>query len=131
MLIIDETYLIALVRGGCMNYLKLLMTLNLDLNNGNTGSVKFFRTNIYSIFIWFQVLIYYYQKENLTTELLLKEKFLSNISMPTVFKIEDNAVVKGYLSKVINEKDHRKFNILPSKVAVSEYEEWAQIYKGY
>ena len=114
-----------------MNYLKLLTALNLDLNNGNTGSVKFFRTNIYSIFIWFQVLIYYYKKENLTTELLLKEKFLSNISRPTVFKIIDNAVVKGYLSKVINEEDHRKFNILPSKVAVSEYEEWAQIYKGY
>tara|TARA_B110000238_G_scaffold122185_1_gene132314 strand:- start:263 stop:646 length:384 start_codon:yes stop_codon:yes gene_type:complete len=118
-------------RGFFMDYLKLLTTLNLDLNNGNTGSVKFFRTNIYSIFIWFQVLIYYYQKENLTTELLLKEKFLSNISRPTVFKIIDNAVVKGYLSKVINEEDHRKFNILPSKVTVSEYEEWAQIYKGY
>ena len=114
-----------------MDYLKLLTTLNLDLNNGNTGSVKFFRTNIYSIFIWFQVLIYYYKKENLTTELLLKEKFLSNISRPTVFKIIDNAVVKGYLSKVINEEDHRKFNIVPSKVTVSEYEEWVQIYKGY
>jgi hypothetical protein len=114
-----------------MDYLKLLTTLNLDLNSGNTGSVKFFRTNIYSVFIWFQVLIYYYQKENLTTELLLKEKFLSNISRPTVFKIIDNAVVKGYLSKVINEEDHRKFNIIPSKVTVSEYEEWAQIYKGY
>ena len=114
-----------------MNYLKLLTALNLDLNNGNTGSVKFFRTNIYSIFIWFQVLIYYYKKENLTTELLLKEKFLSNISRPTVFKIIDNAVVKGYLSKVINEKDHRKFNILPSTVTLREYEEWAQIYKGY
>jgi hypothetical protein len=118
-------------RGFFMDYLKLLTTLNLDLNNGNTGSVKFFRTNIYSIFIWFQVLIYYYKTENLTTELLLKEKFLSNISRPTVFKIIDNAVVKGYLSKVINEEDHRKFNIVPSKVTVSEYEEWVQIYKGY
>ena len=114
-----------------MNYLKLLTALNLDLNNGNTGSVKFFRINIYSIFIWFQVLIYYYKKENLTTELLLKEKFLSNISRPTVFKILDNAVSSGYLQKIINDKDHRKFNILPSKVTVREYEEWAQIYKGY
>ena len=130
MLIIDKPYFITHLEV-CMNYLKLLTALNLDLNNGNTGSVKFFRTNIYSIFIWFQVLIYYYKKENLTTELLLKEKFLSNISRPTVFKIIDNAVVKGYLSKVINEEDHRKFNILPSKVTLREYEEWAQIYKGY
>ena len=114
-----------------MDYLKLLTTLNLDLNSGNTRSVKFFRANIYSVFIWFQVLIYYYKKEDLTTELLLKEKFLSNISRPTVFKIIDNAVVKGYLSKVINEEDHRKFNIVPSKVTLREYEEWAQIYKGY
>ena len=83
------------------------------------------------MFIWFQVLIFYYKKENLTTEQLLKEKLLSNISRPTVFKIIDNAVAKGYLMKIVNEKDHRKFNILPSKVTVSEYEEWAQIYKGY
>ena len=114
-----------------MNYLKLLTTLNADLNNGNTGSIKFFRTNIYSIFIWFQVLIYYYKKENLTTELLLREKFLSNISRPTVFKILDNAVSKGYISKVINKTDHRKFNIIPSKITVDEYEIWTQIYKGY
>jgi len=114
-----------------MDYLKLLTTLNLDLNNGNTGSVKFFRISIYSIFIWFQVLIFYYKKENLTTEQLLKEKLLSNISRPTVFKIIDNAVAKGYLMKIVNEKDHRKFNIIPSASTVKDYEEWAQIYKGY
>ena len=114
-----------------MNYLKLLTTLNLDLNNGNSGSVKFFRTNIYSTFIWFQVLIYYYKKENITTELLLKEIFLSNISRPTVFKIIDNAVSKEYLIKVMNDDDHRKFNIKPSEIAIKEYECWAQIYKGY
>ena len=113
-----------------MNYLKLLTALNLDLNNGNTGSVKFFRINIYSIFIWFQVLIYYYKKENLTTELLLKEKFLSNISRPTVFKILDNAVSSGYLQKIINDKDHRKFDIKPSVATVKEYEKWAKIYDG-
>ena len=113
-----------------MNYLKLLTTLNLDLNNGNTGSVKFFRTNIYSIFIWFQVLIFHYRNENLTTEQLLKEKFLSNISRPTVFKIIDNAVAKGFLIKEINDKDHRKFNIKPSKATVKDYEKWAQIYDG-
>ena len=109
-----------------MNYLKLLTTLNADLNNGNTGSIKFFRTNIQ-----FQVLICFYKKENLTTELLLREKFLSNISRPTVFKILDNAVSKGYISKVINKTDHRKFNIIPSKITVDEYEIWTQIYKGY
>ena len=119
------------VNGCLMDYLKLLTTLNLDLNNGNSGSVKFFRTSIYSIFIWFQVLICYYKKENLTTEQLLKEKFLSNISRPTVFKIIDNAVAKGYLVKIINNKDHRKFNIKPSATTVKEYEEWVQIYRGY
>jgi hypothetical protein len=119
------------VNGYLMDYLKLLTTLNLDLNYGNPSSVKFFRTSIYSIFIWFQVLIFYYKKENLTTEQLLKEKFLSNISRPTVFKIIDNAVAKGYLVKIINNTDHRKFNIKPSASTVKEYEEWAQIYKGY
>jgi hypothetical protein len=114
-----------------MDYLKLLTALNSDLNNGNTGSIKFFRTNIYSIFIWFQVLIYHYKNENLTTEQLLKEKFISNISRPTVFKIIDNAVSKGYLVKTINPKDHRKFNIKPSETTLKDYEEWAQIYKGY
>ena len=119
------------VNGYLMDYLKLLTTLNLDLNNGNPSSIKFFRTSIYSIFIWFQVLICYYKKENLTTEQLLKEKFLSNISRPTVFKIIDNAVAKGYLVKIINSTDHRKFNIKPSANTVKEYEEWALIYKGY
>ena len=113
-----------------MNYLNLLTTLNADLNNGNTGSIKFFRTNIYSIFIWFQVLIFHYRNENLTTEQLLKEKFLSNISRPTVFKIIDNAVSSGYLLKIINDKDHRKFDIKPSIATVKEYEKWAQIYDG-
>ena len=117
--------------GYLMDYLKLLTTFNLDLNNGNPASVKFFRTSIYSIFIWFQVLIFYYKKENLTTEQLLKEKFISNISRPTVFKIIDNAVAKGYLVKIINNTDHRKYNIKPSATTVKEYEEWAQIYKGY
>ena len=114
-----------------MNYLKLLTTLNLDLNNGNTGSVKFFRISINSTFIWFQVLIFFYKKEDLNTEQLLREKFLSNISRPTVFKIIDNAVAQGYLIKVVDSKDHRKFNIKPSKITVKEYESWAQIYKGY
>ena len=114
-----------------MNYLKLLTALNHDLNNGNTGSIKYFRLNIYSVFIWFQVLIYYYNKENLSTELLLKESFLTKISRPTVYKILDNAVAYGYLTKVVNNTDHRKFNIIPSKKTVNEFETWGQIYKGY
>ena len=114
-----------------MNYLKLLTTLSSDLNMDNTGSVKYFRTNIYSTFIWYQVLIYHYNKENLTTEELIKEKFLSNISRPTVFKTLDNAVAKGYIVKIINANDHRKYNIKPSKISIDEYEEWVQIYKGY
>ena len=77
------------------------------------------------------MLIFYYKKENLTTEQLLKEKFISNISRPTVFKIIDHAVAKGYLVKIINNTDHRKYNIKPSATALKEFEEWVQIYKGY
>ena len=114
-----------------MDHLKLLTSINLDFNNNTLESVRFFRSNIYSKFIWFEVLIYHYKKENLTTEQLLKSKFLSNISRPTVFKILDNAVAKGHIVKNINDKDHRKYNIVPSEATIKDYEDFAQVLKGY
>ena len=111
-----------------LKYLSLLEALNYGLDNEDTGSVKYFRSDLYSRYIWSKVLTSYYKKENICSEDLLSSPFLSNISRPTVFKIIDNAVAKNYFIKEKDSKDHRKGNIVPSKITIKEFEEWSEIF---
>ena len=56
-----------------MDYLKLLENLEHDLDISNTKfeTVKFFRKDIASVWVWFIVLISYYKKTNVTAEIIL------------------------------------------------------------
>ena len=117
-----------------MNYLKLIQNLKKDLglNLNKYQTVKFFRKDIVSYWIWFSVLEQYYNNNNNNNNI---ESIIQNIpnelgSRPTLFKVIDTAVAKKYFIKELDKKDKRKFNLIPSQQTIKEFEEWAIIFKG-
>jgi len=116
-----------------MNYLKLVQNLQQDLKErlNDFETVKFFRKDIVSYWIWFSVLEKYYNNNNNNNI----ESIIQNIpnelgSRPTLFKVIDTAVTKKYFIKELDNKDKRKFNLIPSQQTIKEFEEWAIIFKG-
>ena len=117
-----------------MNYLKLIQTLKKDLNTSNIEfeTVKFFRKNFVSVWIWFWVLEHYYNNNNNNnTENIMSEIPNEYASRPTIFKIIDDAVAKNYFKKILNENDKRKYNLLPTSQTIKEFEEWSKVFKGF
>ena len=117
-----------------MNYLKLIQTLKKDLNTSNIEfeTVKFFRKDFVSVWIWFWVLEQYYNNNNNNnTENIMSEIPNEYASRPTIFKIIDDAVAKNYFKKILNENDKRKYNLLPTSQSIKEFEEWSKVFKGF
>ena len=118
-----------------MNYLKLLQNLKKDLNDANSDfkSVKFFRKDIVSLWVWFCVLEQYYNNDNNKNyiENIISEIPKEYASRPTIFKIIDAAVSKKYFEKIVNDKDKRKYNLTPTSQTKKEFEDWAQVFKGF
>jgi hypothetical protein len=115
-----------------MNYLKLIQNLKKDLglNLNKYQTVKFFRKDIVSYWIWFEVLEQYYNNNNNNIESII-QKIPSELgSRPTLFKVIDTAVAKKYFIKELDKKDKRKFNLISSQQTIKEFEEWAKIFKG-
>ena len=105
---------------------------DLKLNLNKYQTVKFFRKDIVSYWIWFEVLEQYYNNNNNNNI----ESIIQNIpgelgSRPTLFKVIDIAVNKKYFIKELNKEDKRKFNLIPSRQIIQEFEEWAMIFKGF
>ena len=117
-----------------MDYLKLVKNLKKDLNETNSDfkSVKFFRKNIISIWVWFSVLEQYYDNnKNNNIENIISEIPKEYASRPTIFKIIDDAVSKKYFEKKVDKNDKRKNNLLPTLQTIKEFEEWAKVLKGF
>ena len=118
-----------------MNYLKLLQNLKKDLNQSNSDfeTVKFFRKDIVSFWIWFSVLEQYYDNNNNKNNIenIMREIPNEYASRPKIFKIIDNAVAKNYFKKILNENDKRKYNLLPTSQTIKEFEEWVKVFKGF
>ena len=116
-----------------MNYLKLIQTLKKDLNTSNIEfeTVKFFRKDFVSVWIWFWVLEQYYNNHNSNTENIMSEIPNEYASRPTIFKIIDDAVSIKYFTKIVDHNDKRKYNLFPTLVTIKEFEEWAKIFKGF
>ena len=117
-----------------MNYLKFLQSLKKDLNQSNSDfkTVKFFRKDIVSVWIWFCVLEQYYNNNNNNNiESIMKEIPNEYASRPTIFKIIDDAVSKKYFKKKVDNKDKRKYNLFPASQTIKEFEEWAKVFKGF
>jgi len=116
-----------------MNYLKLIQNLKQDLKErlNDFKTVKFFRKDIVSYWIWFSVLeTYYNNNKNNNIESIIQNIPSELGSRPTLFKVIDTAVAKKYFIKELDKKDKRKFNLIPSQQTIKEFEEWAKIFKG-
>ena len=116
-----------------MNYLKLIQNLKKDLglNLNKYQTVKFFRKNIVSYWIWFEVLEQYYNNNNNCNIEIIIQNIPNELgSCPTFFKVIDTAVHKKYFIKELDKKDKRKFNLIPSQQTIEEFEEWAKIFEG-
>jgi len=117
-----------------VNYLKLLKTLKKDLKQSNSDfeTVKFFRKDIVSVWIWFCVLEQYYNNNNNNSiENIMIEIPNEYASRPTIFKIIDDAVSKKYFEKIVDSNDKRKYNLFPTSQTIKEFEEWAKVFKGF
>ena len=116
-----------------MDHLKLLENLenDLDISNSKYQTVKFFRKDITSVWVWFIVIISYYKKTKITTEIILSKIPKEYASRVTIFKILDDAVKKKYFSKEIDINDKRKFIISPTNITIEEFEKWSLIFKGF
>ena len=114
-----------------MNYLKLIQNLKKDLrlNLNKYQSVKFFRKDIVSYWIWVEVLEQYYNNNNNNIESIIQNIPNELGSRPTLFKVIDTAVAKKYFIKELDKEDKRKFNLIPSQQTIKEFEEWAKIFK--
>ena len=113
-----------------MNYSKLIHNLKQDLKERLNvfETVKFFRKDIVSYWIWFEVLDKYYNN-NSNIESIIQNIPNELASRPTLFKIIDTAVAKKYFIKELDKEDKRKFNLIPSQQTIKEFEEWAIIFK--
>ena len=116
-----------------MNYLKFLQSLKKDLHQSNSDfeTVKFFRKDIVSVWIWFCVLEQYYSNNNNNIENIMIEIPNEYASRPTIFKIIDDAASKKYLEKILDKNDKRKYNLFPTSQTIKEFEEWAKVFKGF
>jgi hypothetical protein len=110
-----------------MNYLKLLENLetDLDLSNSNFETVKFFRKNIASVWLWYIVLISHYKKTKITTEIILSKIQKEHASRVTIFKIINYACKKKFFFKEKDKNDKRKIIISPTKKTIEEFEKWS------
>ena len=116
-----------------MNYLKFLQSLKKDLNQSNSDfeTVKFFRKDIVSVWIWFCVLEQYYNNNNNNIENTISEIPKEYASRPTIFKIIDDAVSKKYFERIVDKNDKRKYNLFPTSQTIKEFEEWSKVFKGF
>ena len=116
-----------------MDSLKLIKILRNDLNQSHSQfiSIKFFRRNLPSYWIWISILERYYNNNNDNIENTIKEIPSEHASRPTLFKIIDNAVKKNYLVKEIDKIDKRKINLFPASQTIKEFEEWTKVFKDF
>ena len=115
-----------------MNYLKLIQNLKKDLrlNLNKYQTVKFFRKDIVSYWIWFEVLEEYYNDNNNNSiESIIKNIPHVFVSRTTIFKVIDTAVAKKFFIKDLDKKDKRKFKLIPSEQTIEEFEEWSKIFR--
>ena len=116
-----------------MNYLDLIKIFRNDLNQSHSQfiSIKFFRRNLPSYWLWISILERYYNNNNNNIEKIIREIPSEYASRPTIFKIIDDAVTKKYFEKIADKNDKRKYNLFPTSQTIKEFEEWAKVFKGF
>ncbi len=116
-----------------MDYKKFIIFIKNDFENSNSKypSIKFFRSNIILIFIWFWTLEKMYNKKDLNIEQLIEDIPKGFGSRPTIFKFINLAIKKKYVLKIVDTKDKRKFKLKLSNDSIIEFESWAKGFRGF
>ena len=116
-----------------MDYKKFITFIKNDyeISNSKYSSIKFFRSNIILIFIWFWTLEKMYNKKSLNIEQLIDDIPKGFASRPTIFKFINIAIKKKYLLKISDQKDKRKFKLKLSQDSILEFETWARGFRGF
>tara|TARA_Y100000996_G_C22537347_1_gene648770 strand:- start:203 stop:553 length:351 start_codon:yes stop_codon:yes gene_type:complete len=116
-----------------MDYIKFIKFLRYDFERSNKKypTIKFFRSDLILIFIWFWSLEKMYAKKNVFIEELIDEIPKGFGSRPTILKFINYAIKKKHMLKISDLKDKRKFNLIPSEQTIKEFEDWAKGYKGF
>lgn len=111
-----------------MNCPQLIKILREDLSKYNSKfeTIKFFRRNLTSYWVWICILDRYYNNGNV--ENIIREIPSEYASRPTLFKIIDAAVKKKYLKKELDKFDKRKYNLSPASQTIKEFKDWAKIF---
>lgn len=116
-----------------MDYKRFITFLKNDFetSNGKYPTIKFFRSNIILIFIWFWILNKMYNKSSLNIEQLVEDIPKGFATRPTIFKFINLALKKKYVTKIVDTADKRKFILKLSDQCVTEFESWAKGFKGF
>ena len=121
-----------------MDYLRFTSFLRKDfeVSNKKFASIKFFRSELILIFIWFWILENYYKSDQNLLSNTHVEELINEIpngfgSRPTIFKFIDQAIAAKFIVKIPDPKDKRKWNLIASKQTIEEFESWAQGFRGF
>ncbi len=116
-----------------MNYQKFTSFLKKDFDTSNNKfpSIKFFRSELVLILIWFWILEKHYRNEICNTENLIQEIPKEHASRPTIFKFIEVSIKKGFIDKNTDINDKRRFILKPSDQTINEFEKWALGFKGF
>ena len=107
-------------------YLKLIDkfegTVLKQKNSAIHTSINFFRRTNVGIEIYYIIMKNYYQKNEINFELL--RDFINSSSRMTIKNIIDEAIILGFVKKIQNQNDKRKYNLSPSNKMIDEFESY-------
>lgn len=96
-----------------------------EFQSERARSIAFFRSNkAYGYILWLKLMESYLSNKKISTEKFIEigSKYASR---RTVNKFLSKANKLNYIEKVISKKDKRIVYIIPSKISVVEYTDWA------
>ena len=92
-------------------------------------SIKFFRSNgAYGYIIWLTIIDAYFENREISIEALVLE-LEKYASRRTILDFIQKGSDAKFIDKIESNNDKRKFFIKPTKITISEYEEWSLEFK--
>ena len=116
-----------------MDHVRFIKFLKSDFesSNANYPSIKFFRSQLILIFIWFWILEKFYTQKIYNVEELIQDIPKEHASRPTIYKFIDLAIEKKFLKRLPSVSDKRKWNLEPTKQTVDEFELWSKGFSNF
>jgi len=96
-----------------------------EFQTERSKSIAFFRSHkAYGYILWLKLMESYFSNKKISTEKFIEigSKYASR---RTVNKLLSKADKLNFIEKVVSKKDKRIIYILPSKISVAEYTDWA------